>query len=1310
MREHRLDRENSKHDGPGFPMLKALELVGFKSFADRTRFDFPEGITVVVGPNGSGKSNVVDAIKWVLGTQSAKALRGSEMSDVIFKGSAEGGRKPANSAEVTLVLDNRTRILAFDADEVEVARRVYRSGEGEYSINAKPCRLKDVRDLFRGTGVGVDAYSLIEQGKVDRLLQSSPKDRRSIFEEAAGISRFKARKAEAEKRLSRVDQNMVRLHDIVEEVGGRLQTLKNQATRAQRYRELTAQMHRKRVQLGRLEHRELEENLNQVKTRIAEADEQRQQLQSQAIEVQRELDAAVERQQHLQDELEACNRDILDTQTSHAQKTAELTSSRQRHLDWVSEQSNLRDRIESLQRRVTLSESEINDRRKELQELEEQRALWDERALQIEKQATDQAATLGDARSKLDAMRADTQTARDRIAKCRYQITLHETQLEQATDAIDRSRNEHSALVGQMEKLQANLDQLTLQNDQVKTQHLQAQSERDAAVEELNDASRQQDEQRQSVLDLQSRVEALRERYRVLEQLEDQFTVAEKGGQQLIRATQRLVDSVQESDRFSIERSMIERGAKSIQGIVADLISSDLHLAPLVDVALGSHADAVVLADGQVVDWIQEGRIQPEGRVTLLRLDRLPARRTGEKIQLDGLRGVLGRADRLVRFASTHEHLVRSLLGTTWFVESLTTALELSHLRGAGLRFVTAECQLIDSDGSITIGSLQAGLGLVSRRSEMLATQEQIDQLHSQYEEAKRQYTETQVVFRTASNRAREAESLVHQADRSLVTLQERISAMSDRTHAMQSDIDAKQLELSERVRYESELLDLIANLKSELDQLQQTADEFHKACSTLERELEGLESISRQFNNDLVEKRVETARLEQRIDGLRTTLDQLLQDTHERNHHVQVAQDGLDTLEQKLVEIQESIELLKVQIEATEGELSKHQQQRHDANSALETHQSSLQDITKNRDSIQRQLDKWSDRKSTHDQEQTRLADEIQSLLVRYRNDYQIELGKPSFKGERTNPSQSNRLTRKSHSDAQDHSDDGSTDHSDELPDELPDELSDELIDGVLETGEADFDTEGKLDDDNIQDDEIQDDPSLDRYTLEAQLGLLRQELSQSGSVNLEALEELEHLQSRYDTLSGHERDLLEAKSTLIKTMQKIDTDSQSLFLETLEAIRKNFQTLYRKSFGGGHADIVLENPNDPESGIEILATPPGKTTFSNSLLSGGEKALTAVALIMAFFQYRPSPFCVLDEVDAPFDEANIGRFVSVLNEFLDTTKFIVVTHSKKTMTVADMIYGVTMQESGVSRQVSVKFEEVNDRGEPLRREPRAA
>ncbi len=1255
-------------------MLKALELVGFKSFADRTRFDFPEGITVVVGPNGSGKSNVVDAIKWVLGTQSAKALRGSEMSDVIFKGSAEGGRKPANSAEVTLVLDNRTRILGIDADEVEVSRRVYRSGEGEYSINARPCRLKDVRDLFRGTGVGVDAYSLIEQGKVDRLLQSSPKDRRMIFEEAAGISRFKARKAEAEKRLSRVDQNMVRLHDIVEEVGGRLQTLKSQATRAQRYRELTAKMHRKRVQLGRLEHHELQQSLQRIKSKITEADEQRQALQDQSASYQRQVDAALEQQTHLQAELESCNQEILDSQTIHAQKTAELASARQRQLDWVVEQSNLRDRIESLQRRVTLSEGEIQERRRELDELQSQRGIWASKAEEIEQQTVAHDARVLEVRAELEGMRSNSQSARERIHKCQYDISLHETQLEQATEGIERTKSDHAGLIDQMERLQASLKQLEMQRQAAVEEHRSAQLARDVATEQLHSITRTQDQQRQELLELQSRVEGLKERYRVLEELEDQFTVAEKGGQQLLRAAQRLVESAKQSDPFSIERSIIERGAKSIQGIVADLISSELHMAPLVDVALGSHSDAVVLADGQVIDWIQEGRIAPEGRVTLLRLDRLPARRTGEKIQLEGLRGVLGRADRLVKFDSHHEPLVRSLLGTTWFVESLTTALELSHLRGAGLRFVTAECQLVDSDGSITIGSLQAGLGLVSRRSEMLATQEQIDQLQQQYTSARDTFALTQAEHRKAVESAKAAEALVHQADRSLATLQERMTAMSDRVAAMQVDIDNKQMDLSERLGHEAALLTLVGDLKTELERWQKSAEDFQRQCAVLEKNLEGLEAISRQYNNDLIEKRVESARLEQRIDGLKTTLEQLLQDTHERNHHVQVAQESLDSLDLKLGEIQNSIDQLKQQIDDSEARLGDSQQRRHQANEALERHQVDLQEISKNRDTLQRQLDKWVDRQTSYEQEQSRLTEEVQALLSRYRNDYQIDLLAVLSDRVRAGEEIENRYSAEG---------DGTTEEAQDLG--------------------ADEDTDSEADEETIS-------GSNDRFALESQIGMLRQELSQAGSVNLEALDELEQLQSRYDTLSGHERDLLEAKATLIKTMQKIDLDSQSLFLETLQAIRTNFQTLYRKSFGGGHADIVLENPEDPESGIEILATPPGKTTFSNSLLSGGEKALTAVALIMAFFQYRPSPFCVLDEVDAPFDEANIGRFVSVLNEFLDTTKFIVVTHSKKTMTVADMIYGVTMQESGVSRQVSVKFEEVNDRGETIRREPKAA
>lgn len=396
-------------------MLRALELSGFKSFADRTRFEFPDGITVVVGPNGSGKSNVVDAIKWVLGAQSAKALRGSDMTDVIFKGSAQGGRKAANSAEVTLVLDNRKRLLPTDLDEVQVSRRVYRSGEGEYAINGRPCRLKDVRELFRGTGVGFDAYSLIEQGKVDRLLQSSPKDRRAIFEEAAGISRFKARKVEAEKRMARVDQNMVRLSDIVEEVRGRLETLKNQATRAQRYRELNSKLHTQRVRLGKLERQELENQFAKTERQVQQAAEQRIQFEDQLAGIEEEVTNATQAVLDSQEDLATCNSRIVELQTQHAKKTGELTSARQRHSEWLTEQGNLQDRIDSLERRVSISQDEINERNRELHELNSQRESMDDALSLLDGQCKSQDQQLGTHRSVLENLRIDLQNLRSNL-------------------------------------------------------------------------------------------------------------------------------------------------------------------------------------------------------------------------------------------------------------------------------------------------------------------------------------------------------------------------------------------------------------------------------------------------------------------------------------------------------------------------------------------------------------------------------------------------------------------------------------------------------------------------------------------------------------------------------------------------------------------------------------------------------------------------------------------------------------------------------------------------------------------------------
>jgi chromosome segregation protein len=1202
-------------------MLRALELVGFKSFADRTRFDFPDGITAVVGPNGSGKSNVVDAIKWVLGAHSARAIRGAEMTDVIFKGSAEGGRKPANSAEVVLILDNRSRLISFDADEVQVCRRVYRSGEGEYAINGQPCRLKDVRDLFRGTGVGVDSYSLIEQGKVDRLLQSSAKDRRAIFEEAAGISRFKAKKAEAERRLSRVDQNMLRIRDMVDELGRRLSTLKQQASKAQRYREWTQQLMQKRTLLGQLDLLDIEKQKRTLDQRYYDATEAKKAAQAQLATIQESLNDQQTVLKHLLAELSTYAYKLSTNQKEHIQTSGERGLIEQRQAEWETQCSTLLERMELLERRVTIGQEEIVERKRIIEQQEALCAEAASRTTALDADVHSREETLKQLHRKRDDRREEQETLRQRLARIQVDASSQFNALESTETEILRLRQQIADKSQAMEKWTRDLEQLQQDLNGARQDYHAAEAAKELAKKQHEEIVEQRRQQQQMCLELQTRIQGLNERWNLLAQLEDQFANAGRGGQQLMRSAVEMEKS----------HSVFDANHSSIRGIVADLIQTELHLAPLVDVALGNHADAIVMNDGKLIDWIHEGRLMPEGRVTLLRLDRLPTRRTGERIQLDGLRGVLGRADRLVRFDVSNEPLVRSLLGTTWFVESLATALDLSHFRGAGLRFVTAECQLIDSDGSITIGSLQTGLGLVSRRSEMQSTTEQRDAIEISLAEARMALDSIEAAQQSASERVHQTDVEVVASARRVAGIEQKLRSLEDQQITESTSLNSLNGELDSKTKQRDQIDQSMIVLDRERLDLEQSDASLVYDLEQFAQKIRDRETECQQAQQSLVEHRIESARQEQRLDGLRLTLEQLLQDASERTNHLQAAKEQSTQLEGKIAQAKTTQGILSRRIEQIESDSTELEHKRNATDQERLSQEQVVNASVKQRDSLSRQLEKIEDRIAAMDQDIQRLSQQRKELLARYLDEYQIDLS--------------------------------------------------------LSVAEAEMLGSHK------------------RHEIEADLAQLRHDIASAGSVNMEALDELEDLEKRHERLASQEKDLIDAKDGLLRTMDKIDEDARSLFRETLETIRVNFQQLYRKSFGGGSADIILEDPDDPESGIEILATPPGKTTFSNSLLSGGEKALTAVSLIMAFFQYRPSPFCILDEVDAPFDEANIGRFVAVLNEFLDTTKFIIVTHSKKTMTVANMIYGVTMQESGVSRQVAVKFEEVDDRGEVVRR-----
>jgi len=1245
-------------------MLKALELVGFKSFADRTRFDFPDGITVVVGPNGSGKSNVVDAVKWVLGAQSAKALRGADMADVIFKGSAAGGRKPANSAEVILILDNKKRLFSHDADEVHVSRRVFRSGEGEYAINSQPCRLKDVKDLFRGTGVGVDAYSLIEQGKVDRLLQASAKDRRGIFEEAAGISRFKAKKVEAERRLVRVDQNMLRLNDIVDEIGKRLTLLKGQAARANRYREMTVSLQSKRQQLGWLDRVALTKQQQDASHALATAQSTELELLAKYQLLQEDAAAEQLKWQQLQSAQEEIQNQYLDAHRERISLTSGHNSAVARNAELATEQDVLRDRIKMLQHRASMSTEEIQQKQLELLAIDQECQSAIVYLKESETHWSQLQESLSELRSRLEATKSQKANVREDTARVRSEINAYRMHIEQFEQSIVQQKALFEEASQELEQLDADVkiaeQKVTAAlnaSERVKAEKREAEDR--LQVNRLALLSAQE-----KLIALQGKFHGVRARLKVLSQLEEQYTGAGRGGQQLLRLARE--NRNQQSDPSQGANAIVSNVWDTVQGVVADLLTTEMHLAPLIDVALGAHSDAIVLSNGQIIDWINDGNYAIDGRVTLIRMDLLSSRRSGEKIQLDGLRGILGRADRMTQFPEPYEPLIRFLLGTTWFVDTLTTALELSHFRGAGLRFVTAECQLVESDGSITLGSLQTGLGLVSRRSEMQVAREEIQQLQDSISAGVAFVANAQATIVESENKLRGKDVEAHEVAKELTTCELRLESASQRKAKLASSLNMHEQNCVTAELRLAEAHDRILNAEQTLNelsvqaiQIEQTFESVSDKYAQNEKEVQFEQSI-------VTDRRIQLARIEQRLVGLRITLEQLQQDTDERIKSVAQAESSLELISSKIASTLSALAEYEVKAKETEKAILKVEAER-DANALqIQSQNEAFQSTQRECESARRGLEKAKDRIEAVELQLQQWNMQWTTLHEHYAQEYQVELNQV---GEMVSPFMV---------DAYDPSFDQS---KFDLLSTLPElRWFVELIERSPSRSKP---------------------ADVDRTAIESEIGHLRHEIAASGGVNMEALHELDELQARFDKLSTHYQDLSEAKSSLVKTMNKIDQDSQELFLTTLNTIRTNFQDLYRRSFGGGFADIVLEDERDPESGIEIIATPPGKTTLSNSLLSGGEKALTAVALIMAFFQYRPSPFCILDEVDAPFDEANIGRFVTVLREFLDTTKFIVVTHSKKTMTAANMIYGITMQESGVSRQVSVRFEEVGDKGE---------
>jgi len=1234
-------------------MLQSLDLFGFKSFVDRTRFDFDPAITGIVGPNGSGKSNVVDALKWILGDQSPMSMRGQVMTDVIFNGAS--GRKSSGFAEATLTFNNESRQLPIETSEVQVGRRIWQNGDSEYLINGETSRLKDVRNLFLGTGSS--AYSIIEQGRVGAILQANPSTRRAVFEEAAGISRYKARRVEALRKLERVGQNLLRLTDIVDEVEAQLNSTRNQAEKAASFRDVSAQLKAWFIGLAADDFRAHSKRLDALESTVS-------QFASRIAELETEKRASEEVLQGLDRDTSSLEEQVrtLEGQRSGNRETiagleATLGHQRRRSQELETDRLELTRIARRLVHRLASARRLHRDAREELEESERQ---------------------FRDTSDDRDSAAADLETVNRQIELDRGRLeTIRRTELEQAR-IVAACHEKVTALESRLGSLEVELEETGERLEDTNQAAAACRREHQARQATVAEAKRELEAIEANV------VEARQSRDQLLAQQDEAVKLLSAAREQR-SAHQARIGVLEELERRQEGiglgvREILERARTSdqtpwnlIKGSVSDLLEVDLERAPLVDVALGESAQWIVIEQlGPLATYLLEHSSRLTDRVGFLAEDagetRAPAPPPAD---LTGQPGVLGPVSDGVAAVDGNDWLVERLLENTWIVDSLGDALRLSRGPGRGARFVTLQGELLKEDGTLLAGPIATDASPLSRRSELRRLHSELDDLEARIEADQAQ---------------------LGNLDESLV------ASECDLTAAASQREDA-----GERMgRLEADARDAVRELESTTG-----------LCESLVAETRRLEDTQRSSQLEL-----ETADQEQQTSSNRQ---------HELAAQAAAIQDDQEQLREHRGNREDTLDTVRLEVTRQEKRRS----------SLQETSARQSDDLRRHGDEgdeAQRRLEQLSeqhlaiDLKTLNDGSQLAdlaLVDERHGrdiqLLIEQRN--QLRLTRTGRAGEDNQLLEEIGQLREQQ-------------HDEELKAQeirvefkaMESRLQDEYqlgIDDLAPSTESAFQLHlrelqleqledhsqpeaygPELDTRHDEDEVLEPPPGITfasvRDELEARVSRLRRKLQLMGSVNTDALEDLEELETRFEHLENQRRDLAEAKATLEEIVRRIDAESQRLFRESFSTIQEHFKEMFRKLFGGGESDIILEDPDDVlDCAIDILARPPGKELRSLSLLSGGEKTLTAVALVMAIFKSNPSPFCVLDEVDASLDDANIERFTALLVEFAQTTQFILITHRKRTMTVADVIYGVTMEQPGVSKRISVRFEDLSEDGE---------
>ena len=1179
--------------------LKNIEVYGFKSFAQKINFEFHNGITGIVGPNGSGKSNVGDAVRWVLGEQSAKQLRGGNMQDVIFSGTEN--RKPLSFASVSITLDNGDHKLPVDFNEVTVTRRLYRSGESEYLINGSGCRLKDIQEMFYDTGIGKEGYSIIGQGQIDKILSGKPEERRELFDEAAGIVKFKRRKNTTLKKLEEEKQNLVRVTDILSELTKQLEPLEKQSETARVYLAKRDELRELDVNLFLLEN---EENGKKLK----ELEQILEQTQKELDKAQNAYDQTKVEYERLEQELESLNTrldELKEQQQENALQKQQYESQRQ-----ILEEQILsgRQNCEHYQSRLSVLKDELAQREQQKEELTGQK---------------------NDLQTSLKAITEKLHTEEKHLELINVNVEECSNAVEEGKNEIIEILNSRATTKGKAQRFDAMMEQLDIRKAEISQKILRLKSEEAELAEEKDKISlkfNKISDVIQSMNDECVRLE--KEIYEIQDQLKKQNSQMEIGQTAYHREASRLESLKNITERYdgygnSIRRVMEQKSREpGIRGVVADIIHVDKDYEIAIETALGGSIQNIVTDNEQtakrMIEFLKKNRY---GRATFLPLSNMNAR--GGISQKEVLRepGVIGTANTLVQADPEYAGLVQYLLGRVLVVDHIDHAIAIGKKYRHSLRMVTIEGESLNPGGSMTGGAFRNNSNLLGRRREIEELERSVRQLKKELEEMQHSISENRSRRNVLRDTIADIQEKLRQQYIAQNTAKVNLEQLEEKEKEIQRsylNIDRDQAALRQQA---GEIREDHSSITRELEASQRDEKELETFIDTKQKELEEWKEEEASQIKELEQIRLEKSTLEQQQNFLQENLNRLMSETDSFHKEAEELRENLLNSKEEIHEKEQGIQGLK---EAS-GECAKLEEQLQERR---ENCQKEKEEKTVSHKSFFEKRDHLSEKTTLLDKECYRLKNQTEKLEEQREN--QI-----SYMWEEYEITPNNALSYRNET------------------------MTDSLV-------------------------------------IRQDVSRIKDEIRKLGAVNVNAIEDYKELLERYTFLSGQYEDIVTAEKTLEGIILELDEGMRKQFTEKFQDIQREFDRAFKELFGGGKGTLELAEDEDIlEAGIRIISQPPGKKLQNMMQLSGGEKALTAIALLFAIQNLKPSPFCLLDEIEAALDDSNVGRFASYLQKLTKNTQFIIITHRRGTMNAADRLYGITMQEKGVSTLVSVDLVE---------------